>query len=543
MSAEQNTRKVMRVVDDRFASANFLRRNLNKVFPDHWSFMLGEIALYTFIILLLTGTYLALFFHASSQEVVYNGSYAPLRGLSMSDAYASTLSISFDVRAGLIIRQIHHWAALLFVSAIIVHLLRIFFTGAFRKPREVNWLIGVTLLVLAVLEGFAGYSLPDDLLSGTGIRIAYSVLESVPIVGTWLVFFVFGGPYPGTDFIPRLFIIHVLLVPGLLLALITAHMMILWHQKHTDFPGPGKTEHNVIGSTIWPGFAAKTQGFFFLVFAVLALLGGLAQINPIWLYGPYNPSQVSAGSQPDWYIGFLEGSLRLMPNIEWDFLGHTFSFNIFFPAVLLPGLMFTLLAVYPWLERMITGDHAYHNLLDRPRDAPGRTGAGAMALTFYVILLIAGGNDVLAHTFDWSLQATTWALRVLVIVAPPIAFYVTRRICLALQHNDVEMLEHGVETGIIIRLPSGAYVEPHRPLLAEHRPLRAAAHPELLEPPEGHGLEVLPHGNGHPPNGSGGHADPDQPEDDGVLAAGKRALSRIFTEPADTSSGGDQPEG
>ncbi|HVA60023.1 MAG TPA: cytochrome bc complex cytochrome b subunit [Mycobacteriales bacterium] len=533
--AETATRKTLRVVDDRFGSANFLRRNLNKVFPDHWSFMLGEIALYSFVILLLTGTYLSLFFRASSQEVFYNGSYAPLRGLKMSEAYASTLHISFDVRAGLIIRQIHHWAALIFVSAIFVHLMRVYFTGAYRKPREINWLIGVGLLTLAILEGFAGYSLPDDLLSGTGIRIAYSVLESIPLVGTWLAFFVFGGAFPGQDFIPRLYIAHILLVPGLLLALITAHMMILWHQKHTDFAGPDKTEHNVIGSTIWPGFAWKTQGFLFLVFGVSALLGGFAQINPIWLYGPYNPAVVSAGSQPDWYIGFLEGSLRLMPNIEWNLFGHTIDLNVLFPGIILPGIMFTLLGLIPWLERWKTKDHAYHNVLDRPRNKANRTAAGVLAIVFYLVLLVGGGNDVLAKTFDWSLQGTTWALRVLIIVLPLLSFYVTKRICLGLQHSDADLLHHGIESGIIVRLPSGAFIEPTKPLPAHRRPL-------LESGPAGHAEPAIPYGhaapNGHaqPAVGTGAQADP---ADGGALSAAGRAIKDFFTEPA---SGPESPE-
>src|SRR5882724_3290729 len=263
--AEVGTRKTLRYVDDRFGSASFLRRSMNKVFPDHWSFLLGEIAMYSLIILLLTGVYLTLFFHASSQTVIYNGRYAPLRGVPMTDAYQSTLHLSFDVRGGLLMRQIHHWAALLFVLSIVTHLSRVFFTGAFRKPRTINWHIGTALLILGVLEGFAGYSLPDDLLSGTGLRIAYSVMESVPVVGTYVAYFLFGSDYPSTsgDFIPRLFIIHVLLVPGILLALISAHMMIIWHQKHTDFPGPGKTERNVVGSPFYPTFVVKTNGFLF----------------------------------------------------------------------------------------------------------------------------------------------------------------------------------------------------------------------------------------------------------------------------------------
>ena len=283
---------VAKGIDDRLGSSNFIKRSLNKVFPDHWSFMLGEIALYSFIILLLTGTYLTLFFDASMKEVLYDGSYVPLKGIAMSEAYASTLHISFDVRGGLLMRQIHHWAALLFLAAIVVHLMRVFFTGAFRKPRELNWVIGTGLLVTGILEGFAGYSLPDDLLSGTGLRIAFGITESIPVIGTWAAFLLFGGEFPGTVIVGRLYAIHILLIPLAILGLITFHMMMIWYQKHTQFPGPGRTEHNVVGSRLFPVYAAKAGGFFFLVFGVLALLGGLAQINPIWLYGPHNPSPV-----------------------------------------------------------------------------------------------------------------------------------------------------------------------------------------------------------------------------------------------------------
>src|SRR5436305_1912807 len=351
-TASAASKKTLRYVDDRLASAGFLRRAMNKVFPDHWSFMIGEIALYSFVLLLLTGVYLTLFFHASSERVVYHGGYAPLRGVAMSDAYASTLHLSFDVRGGLLIRQIHHWAALIFLASMVAHLARVFFTGAFRKPRTINWYIGVGLLILAILEGFAGYSLPDDLLSGTGIRIAYSVMESIPIVGTYVAYFVFGGNFPGVDFIPRLFIIHVLLVPGIIIALFTAHMMIIWHQKHTDFPGPGKTEHNVVGTPFFPTFIIKTNGFLFLIFGILMLLGAFAQINPVWLYGPYNPSQVSAGSQPDFYIFFLEAALRLMPNWETGVCGHALTRHILIPGGMLPGIMFNLLALYPPIEAL-----------------------------------------------------------------------------------------------------------------------------------------------------------------------------------------------
>ena len=309
-------KKALGEIDDRFGTAGFLKRNLNKVFPDHWSFMLGEIALYSFIVLLLSGTFLTFFFRPGTNEVIYHGAYVPLQGVQMTEAFESTLRLSFDIRGGLIMRQIHHWAALLFMAAIVCHMCRIFFTGAFRKPRETNWLIGFGLMTLGIFEGFCGYSLPDDLLSGTGLRIAYGVAESIPIVGTYVAQFAFGGQFPGADLIPRLYVVHILLIPGILLGLITAHMLIMWHQKHTQWPDAHRNNTNVVGAPFYPAFMAKTGGFFFAVFAVIAFLAGIVQINPVWLYGPYNPAQVGAGSQPDFYIGWLEGSLRMMPNWE-----------------------------------------------------------------------------------------------------------------------------------------------------------------------------------------------------------------------------------
>lgn len=458
-----------RWVDDRVGSAKYLKKQLGKVFPEHWSFMLGEIALYSFIILLLSGTFLSLWFKPSMIEVVYDGSYLPLNGVQMSEAYASTLDISFDIRGGLLMRQIHHWAALFFVAAISVHLLRIFFTGAFRKPRETNWIIGVGLLTLALLEGFAGYSLPDDLLSGTGLRIAQGIMLSIPVVGTYVSFFVFGGEFPGTDFIPRLYTVHVLLVPGIILALITVHMMLIWYQKHTQFPGMGRTQRNVVGFPLFPVYMAKAGGFFFVVFGVTALMGGLFQINPIWLYGPYIPDQITAGSQPDWYIGWLEGALRMMPNLEIVAFGHTLSINVLFPSVILPGIIFTLMALYPFIEQWATGDKSPHHLLDRPRNAPTRTAIGTMSLSFYLLLWTQGGNDLIASTFDVNVLAITRFMQVAIFVVPPVVFVLTKRICFGLQRRDRDKLLHGYESGIIKRLPSGKYYEQHQPISDEER--------------------------------------------------------------------------
>jgi len=449
-------------VDDRMTMAGPTRRLLNKVFPDHWTFMLGEIALYSFILLLLTGTYLTLFFDASMKEVVYDGSYVPLKGVTMSAAYESTVGISFDVRGGLIIRQMHHWAALLFMASIIVHLCRIFFTGAFRKPRETNWLIGTTLLLMGMAEGFMGYSLPDDLLSGTGLRVISGAILSFPIVGTWLHYLIFGGDFPGTLIIGRFYILHVLVIPGLILALIGVHLLLVVKQKHTQWPGPGRTEQNVVGHRMYPIFSAKAAALSMLTFGMIAGLAGLVQINPVWIYGPYNPSQVSSGAQPDWYMSFGDGLIRLFP--AWEIRAWGFSLPPPFWAVIILGPVFTGLIFYPWIEAKLTRDRALHNLLQRPRDVPVRTGLGAMSLTFYMVLLISGGNDVIAEKFDISLNAMTWLGRIGLLLLPPAAYWITYRICLGLQQHDREVLEHGVETGIIKRLPHGEFIEVHQPL-------------------------------------------------------------------------------
>ncbi len=450
-------------IDDRFQVASPLRNVLNKVFPDHWSFLLGEIALFSFIVLLLTGTFLTLFFDPSMEEVTYNGSYTPLQGVEMSRAYASSLDISFDVRGGLIMRQMHHWAALLFMASLIVHMFRVFFTGAFRKPRELNWVIGITLFALGLFEGLFGYSLPDDGLSGTGMRVTFALIQSIPIIGSWLAISLAGGEFPGTLLIPRLYIAHVLLIPGLILALIAVHVGLVFKQKHTQWPGPGRTEHNVVGYRMFPNYVSKQISFFMIVFAVTALLGGLFQINPIWLFGPYNPAVVSAASQPDWYAMFLDGLVRIFPAWETRFLGYTIS-PLFWAGIVGMGLIITLAAIYPFLEARFTKDKAHHNLLERPRDNPNRTALGAMAITFYMVLLLSGVNDVIAERFNISLNAMTWAGRIGLLLLPPLAYYITHRICLGLQQHDREVLVHGVETGIIRRLPDGRFEEVHQPL-------------------------------------------------------------------------------
>jgi len=460
---------VANYVDERTGAAKWMRKNLQKVFPDHWSFMLGEIALYSFVILLLSGTFLSFWFDPSMQHVKYEGSYQPLKDVEMSAAYASALHISFDVRGGLLMRQIHHWAALIFMAAIVVHLMRVFFTGAFRKPREFNWILGIALLTLGIVEGFLGYSLPDDLLSGTGVRIAHAIIQSIPVVGTYLSFFAFGGAFPGYVFIPRIYIVHVLLIPGIFLALITVLLMLVWYQKHTQYPGPGRTEKNVVGYPLMPVYMAKAGGFFFIVFGITAFLGAVASINPIWLYGPYTPGQISAGSQPDWYMGWLDGLVRMAPPLETYLFGYTVSWNILLPGLIIPGIIFTGMALYPFIESWMTGDKREHHILDRPRNVPNRTALGVMSLTFMIVALINGGNDLIATHFDLTINQIMWFSRIGIIVLPPLAFVITKRICLSLQRADREAVLHGKETGRLVMLPHGEYIEIHEELSPEKK--------------------------------------------------------------------------
>jgi len=453
--------------DERLGIATSAKKQIRKVFPDHWSFMLGEIALWSFVILLLTGVFLSLWFTPSMGEITYNGTYDQLRGIPMSEAYASTLKISFEVRGGLLMRQMHHWAAMLFIAAMLVHMMRVFLTGAFRKPRELNWIIGGVLLLLGILEGFAGYSLPDDLLSGTGLRIADGLVKATPVLGSYMSFFMFGGEFPGDSIIPRLYTAHVLLIPGLLLALIAAHMLLLVYHKHTQWPGPGRTEQNVVGYPMMPVYAAKAGGFFFIVFGVVALMGGLMTINPVWRFGPYNPAEVTAGSQPDWYMGIAEGLLRIMPGWETHIFGITFSWNIFIPGQIAPIALLMIVLAYPFIEQWITGDKEEHHLLQRPRNVPTRTAFLSAMITLYGLLWAAGGNDILATTFHLDLNTITYFMRGAIFVIPPLVFILAKRWCISLQRHDNDMLLHGYESGVIMRDALGGYTEKHLPLSEE----------------------------------------------------------------------------
>jgi ubiquinol-cytochrome c reductase cytochrome b subunit len=451
-------------IDERTSISGLVKELGRKIFPDHWSFMLGEVALYSFVVILLSGTFLTFFFQPSMTEVVYDGSYVPLKGLQMSAAYSSTLNISFDIRGGLLFRQIHHWAALLFVAAIGLHMLRVYFTGAFRKPREINWVIGFVLFILAMAEGFTGYSLPDDLLSGNGLRIIDGLVKGIPVIGTWISYLLFGGEFPGTTVVAMFYSIHILLLPAILVAALGAHLLLMVINKHTQFAGPGRTNDNVVGVPILPIFAAKAGGFFFVVFGVIVLIASLFTINPIWAYGPYDPSPISAGTQPDWYIGFADGALRLVPP-GWEFvwLDHTWSINMISVLLILP-IFLALVAFYPFIEAWITGDKREHHIAQRPRNAPARTAIGAAGVTFYAVLWAAASSDLIATHFHVSIEGVIHVLQALFFLGPIIAYVVTKRVCIGLQKKDREIALHGFESGRIVRLPGGEYVEVHEQL-------------------------------------------------------------------------------
>lgn len=438
----------------RFGAGHGVSKSLQKVFPTHFSFLWGELALYSFVVIVVTGIYLTFFFKGSQEMVTYTGSYTPMHGETVSAAYDSVLRTSFDTRGGLIIRQTHHWAALVFVAAIVLHLGRILFTGAFRKPRELNWLVGCTLLVLALAAGFTGYSLPDDLLSGTGLRIMDGILLSIPLVGEKLSYMVFGGEWPGEGIIGRLYPVHIMIIPALIIVLISAHLAMVWRQKHTQFDGPGRSEANVVGQRIWPGFALKSVGLLFLTASVTVAMASVFTINAVWLYGPYVPAAATSFSQPDWYIGFMEGSVRLFP--DWEpRIGRYMLPNPFYSGVLIPAVIFIALYATPLLERRLTRDDRQHHLLHRPRDAPVRTGFGVAGFAFVVLLFVGGAQDVVAETIGVAVGHVTTALQISVLVVPPLAGWIAYRICVALRDRPEPESTERAEA--VVRDPAGGY--------------------------------------------------------------------------------------
>jgi ubiquinol-cytochrome c reductase cytochrome b subunit len=432
----------------------------------HWSFLFAEIALYSFVVLVATGAFLAVFFDPDMTQVSYAGSYRPLRGVPMSRAYESTLDISFDVRGGLLMRQIHHWATLIFIAAACLQLLRMFFTGAFRRPRGGSWLIWVGLFLLGMAAGLTGTILPDDMLSGGSLGLLQGVTQSIPVFGTDLTFWLFGGEFPGDAIIPRLYWLHLLVLPMAVAGLFGLRRRLVRRHGHTRFAGAAPGSPGPAAATGGPVLPAagrppggSAAALFFATCGVLALLGTVAQVNPVWQYGPYRPGAISAGAVPGWYLGFLDGAIRIMPGWELTLAGHPITLAVLVPALLVPGAFFTVLAAYPVIERRLTGDTGVHHVLDRPRDAATRTAVGMAGIVCYGLLWAAAANDQIAYHFHFSLYAVTWFFRVAVFAGPLLAYAVTRRICLFLTYRERAEAAQGRATGRIVMSPDGGFHE------------------------------------------------------------------------------------
>jgi ubiquinol-cytochrome c reductase cytochrome b subunit len=419
-----------------------VRHAPHKIFPRHASFLLGELALFSFALLVVTGVYLAWFYDASGEVVVYDGPYEPLQGVEATRAYVSVMSITFERPFGAVVRQTHHWAALVFVAAIVLHAMRVFFTGAFRRPRRLNWTLGLVLMGLAMANGFFGLALPNDLLGGTGTRIGHAFAVSIPIVGPGVADLLFAGEFGNPDAPHRFWLLHVIVLPLLIAATLAAHLGLVWMRTHTQFTDEATARERVEGSTGWPHYVLKTTGLALLVFSGLVAMGATLQIAPIWLYGPFDPAAATVPAQPDWYLGWVEGALRVVPNADVVVAGYEIP-SPFFTGVLLPLAVFVVLLVWPFAEARLTGDRDEHHAAERPRDRPVRTALGVAGLAWLTVLLMAGSHDLQAFMLRVPIGDVTTTYRVLLLVVPIVAGSVTWSTCRALTRGEERATQIG----------------------------------------------------------------------------------------------------
>lgn len=442
-------------------------RPTTRAVPLHWTMLLGVISLTCFFVLTVTGIVLLFFFDPSTDTVEYDGSYPLLQGVAVSKAYASTVHVSLDVPGGLLVRQAHHWAALVLPAALVLQLLSTFFTGGFRRPRQWSWVLLVLTFVLVLIGGVSGYALPDDMLAGTGLRIAQGILVGIPVVGTWASFVLLGGEFPA-HVIERMYWLHVAVVPALLVPVLALRLRLAVRRLPAQLPGRGRTERNVVGLPIGNA-AVRAFGLFLVTTGVLMLLAGLVTINPVWKYGPSSGGHASAGSQPDWYTGFLDGSLRLVPpGWEISAFGGTVPLAVLVPQAVV-GAFFAVIVLWPFLEARATGDRREHHLLDRPREHPTRTAFGVAGIVFFLTLWVSGATDLITTNFSIAFEHQVYALRALLFLGPLVAFQATRLICEGLTAREREDALHGFETGRIMRGPDGGYTEVHAPLDGDRR--------------------------------------------------------------------------
>lgn len=449
--------------------------------PLHWTNLFGVITMASVAVLFITGIMLMVAYVPSSEAVTYRGPYEPLAGVTVSRAFDSMMRLSFEVPGGLLVRQLHHWAALMVPASIMLQLLVAFFTGAFRRPRRGSWLMLFLLLIVVLAGGWSGYALPDDMLSGSGLRIVEGITLGIPVIGTWMAAALFGGEFPGR-IIENLYLVHILVVPVGLLVLIAFRARSAYENKPPQFAAGGREESNVVGVPLLPNAALRAGGFFAAVVGLLVLMATLVTVNPIWSYGPADPGNASAGSQPDWYTGFLDGALRLVPpGWEFQFLDRTWTLAVLAPLVVV-GAFLLVVALYPFLEGWITRDKAEHHILDRPRNTTVRTSIGVAGVIFYGVLWAAGGADIIALHFHVSFELVILTLQVALVVAPLLSYFIAQRVCIALQRKDRDLVLHGYETGRIVRMPGGEYIEVRQPLdeyerwrLTAHKPAQAVA--------------------------------------------------------------------
>jgi ubiquinol-cytochrome c reductase cytochrome b subunit len=434
----------------------------HRAVPLHWSSLFGVVSLACLTVLAVTGAILAFYFEPSSETVRYDGSYPLLQDVPVSAAYAGTLHISLDVPGGLLVRQAHHWAALVLPAALMVQMLATFFTGGFRRPRQWSWVLLALTFLIVLGGGWSGYGLPDDQLAGTGLRIAQSILVGIPLVGSRASFLLLGGEFP-SQAIERMYWLHVAIVPAAILGVLVLRLVVVLRRRPAQFPGPGRTERNIIGLPL-AAVAVRALGLFIITTGVLVLLAAVITINPVWKYGPSSTGHASAGSQPDWYTGFLDGSLRLVPSgWETTALGGTVPLGVLVPQVVVGGFL-AVVVLWPFLEVHVSGDQREHHLLDRPREHPTRTGLGVAGLTFFVTLWAAGATDLVTLWFGFSFEHQVVALRTLLVLGPLVAFQLTRQLCRDLLARKAMDAVHGYETGRIMRDVHGGYTELHAPV-------------------------------------------------------------------------------
>ncbi|MFB6139812.1 MAG: cytochrome bc complex cytochrome b subunit [Halosimplex sp.] len=426
-------------VDDRLDLESD-RDLLGKAFPAEDSFLLGEVALFCFLVLVLTGVFLGFFFEPSTSDVTYQGSVARFQGQDVPEAFVSVLNITYDVPFGMLIRRMHHWAAHLFIASLALHMLRIFFTGAYRNPREPNWLVGTGLAVMSMGAAYTGYALPFDEFASTATGIGYNLAKSIPLVGATFSKLIFGGSYPSSATIPRFYFLHVLIIPLTIAGLLAVHMVILVRQKHTeaerdgDVPGPepdgtagdGGTavgaegaadprtavdredDSVVVGLPAFPNQAAVSAVVFFLTLATLSLLAGFLPVHNVAAYGPNDPAGTPNLIMPDWFLMWVYGFLKLLPSwlsVHVPLLGEINA--EFVGGILAPTLVIGVVAAWPFIDYYRDPEHFALNPLDRPR----QTAVGVFGVTFIMIASIAGMNNIAAEvlgTETGPVNAVLW---------------------------------------------------------------------------------------------------------------------------------------